>query len=89
MAARKQARLAKQNKTQNKEKPDNAMPVLAELHDLNVFLDGQDSDKKKEIKVVGNVPVEQGRVEDVAAPDDDVDGITGEQDYMLLYTRIS
>ena len=61
------------------------MPVLAELHDLNIFLDDQSSDDKEEMEVVSDVPVNQGRVEDVATPDDDVDGITGEHDYPLLY----
>ena len=61
------------------------MPVRMDLHDLDAFLGGKDSDDEEEIEVVGDVPVEQGRVEDVAVTGEDVDGITGVQDYTLLY----
>ena len=63
---------------QNKETGD-AMPPVANLHDLDILLDGNDSDD--EVEVVSDVPGKQGRPEDVAVPGDE----TAEQDHTLVY----
>ena len=54
------------------------------IHGLDILHDCDDSDNEEKVEVVSDIPVEQGRAEDVAAPGGGVKRVTAKQDHTLL-----